>query len=251
MENIIHLVDTPLFMEIVDGVRILRCRGKNRFGNDLEVGYFEMTSRGLMEVENPSHLFLGQHGRPTIGAATGGFGEGPRPVLVETQALVNPTTYPSPQRNAVGIPPKRLSMQLAILEKHAGLDFSVHDVFVSLTGGLKVREPVLDAATLVAIGSSHIGKPPPEGSLFLGEVTLDGSARSARGIDRVVREAGRIGFTQIYLPQSTRLDPEITRDAIVEYESVNDLLKKVFGSREDLSREDHPARSVPVTVHQS
>ena len=246
VERIIHLVDTPLYLNRLDGVRVLRCRGKNRFGTELEIGYFEMTEGGLVEVSNPSRLFLGTQDGPTIGGATGGFTDGTRAILVEVQALVTTTSYPSPQRVAVGIPPKRLAMLLAILERHGKIGFQDQDVFVNLTGGLKVTEPALDAAILIALVSSRSDRPVEEGTLILGEVALDGTARTPRGVDRVVPEAARLGYKKVYLPKSVHLDHVPEGLEIQRYGTIRELLGSVVGRGEDETRRKTGEGSVTI-----
>ncbi|MBV9061352.1 MAG: DNA repair protein RadA, partial [Alphaproteobacteria bacterium] len=175
-----HLVDAVLYFEGERGhhFRILRAV-KNRFGPTDEIGVFEMTGLGLMEVSNPSALFLGDRSGRAPGMAVFAGLEGTRPLLVEVQALVAPTGYGTPRRAVVGWDSGRLSMLLAVLEARAGLAIGGQDVYLNIAGGLKVSEPAADLATAAALISASSGKPLPADWVFFGEMSLSGGVRAA------------------------------------------------------------------------
>ncbi|MBP7696461.1 MAG: DNA repair protein RadA [candidate division Zixibacteria bacterium] len=197
-----HMVDTVISFE-GDGshlYRMLRVM-KNRFGSVAEIGLFEMQSRGLVEVTNPSSLFLSQRqdARRT-GSVVAGICEGQRPLLVEIQALVTAASYGNPQRVAGGIDNKRLALLIAILEKKGGFPMGMNDVFVSIAGGLRLSEPALDLAMLAAIASSLLNKPVDPRTMVVGEVGLSGEVRGVTMIDRRLAEAAKLGFTAAVIP---------------------------------------------------
>src|SRR5436305_8070784 len=175
-----HLVDAVLYFEGERGhhFRILRAV-KNRFGPTDEIGVFEMTGRGLIEVNNPSALFLGDRSGTAPGTAVFAGLEGTRPLLVEIQALVAPSGYGTPRRAVVGWDSGRLSMLLAVLDARAGLAMGSHDVYLNVAGGLKVGEPAADVATAAALISAFAGRPLPADWVFFGEISLSGAVRPA------------------------------------------------------------------------
>ena len=198
-----HMVDTVVYFEgdSTHLYRMLRA-AKNRFGSVSEIGIFEMQPQGLVEVANPSSLFLSQHSKtPRSGSVVTAICEGNRPILVEVQALVTTANYGTPQRVAGGIDHKRLSLLLAILEKRCGYPMASNDVFVSVAGGLKLSEPSLDLPMMVAIASSLLNKPVDPATTVVGEVGLSGEIRAVTMPDRRVSEASRLGFTRMILPQ--------------------------------------------------
>ncbi|MFH1686823.1 MAG: DNA repair protein RadA [bacterium] len=206
-----HIVDTVVYFEGDSSqlYRLLRAT-KNRFGSIAEIGLFEMASTGLVEVTNPSSLFLSSRtdGDP-IGSVVTAICEGNRPILVEVQALVSPANYGTPQRVAGGINNKRLALLLAILEKRGDLPMATNDVFVSIAGGLRLTEPAVDLPILIAIASSHLNRPVPHDLCVFGEVGLSGEVRGVSMIDRRINEAVKLGFGRILLPQSnaSKLEP--------------------------------------------
>jgi DNA repair protein RadA/Sms len=217
-----HMVDTVVYFEGDSGhlYRLLRVT-KNRFGSAAEIGLFEMSPRGLVEVNNPSSFFLSGHtseARP--GAVVAAVCEGNRQLLVEVQALVTDATYGNPQRVAGGIDNRKLALLLAILEKRCGFPISSRDVFVSVAGGLKLSEPALDLPVLIAIASSLLGKPVDSDLLAVGEVGLSGEVRPITMIDRRVNEASKLGFTKVILPQA---NVEQVPDCGVTLTGVSDL----------------------------
>ncbi len=192
-----HMVDTVLYFEGDRGrpFRILRAT-KNRFGPTDEIGVFEMAEGGLEEVRNPSELFLGDREAEAPGAAVLAGLEGTRPILGEFLALVAPTTLGTPRRAVVGWDQNRLSMVMAVLEARAGLQFSGHDVYLNVAGGLRVNEPAADLAAAAALASSLLNKPLPQDALFFGEISLSGAVRTVTGTEQRLKEAEKLGFGQ-------------------------------------------------------
>lgn len=200
-----HMVDTVLYLEgdRHHAFRILRAV-KNRFGSTNEIGVFEMQSDGLSAVANPSALFLSERAAHASGTAVVCSVEGTRPLLAEIQALVTDTSYSTPQRTATGFDPRRLQMLLAVLEKRVGLRLSGSDVFVNVTGGLKLSEPAVDLGMVAAIVSSFRNRAIPATSVLIGEVGLGGEIRSVSQLDARIREASKLGFSDIIVPESAR-----------------------------------------------
>jgi DNA repair protein RadA/Sms len=201
-----HVVDTVLYFEgeASGDFRILRAV-KNRFGSVDEVGIFEMTAHGLSPVANPSAAFLAGRSAETAGSAVTALMEGTRPVLVEIQALAAKSGYGTPQRVATGIDQRRLAVLLAVLERRAGLSFHNLDVFVNVTGGVRVGEPACDLAVAAALCSSVRDHPVPQDALFLGEIGLGGEVRPIGGVERRLAEAERLGFHTAYLSAPGRV----------------------------------------------
>lgn len=193
-----HIVDTVLYFEgeATLDYRLLRAT-KNRFGSIDELGVFTMTGSGLEPVANPSAVFLGARHGATVGSAVTALLEGSRPVLVEVQALASPSGYGTPQRVAAGLDPKRLAVLLAVLERRGGARFSDQDVFVRVTGGLKLNEPAADLAVAAALLSSLSNLSTPADTLYLGELGLSGEIRPVAGIERRLAEASRLGFNKV------------------------------------------------------
>ncbi|MGE5493180.1 MAG: DNA repair protein RadA, partial [Actinomycetota bacterium] len=190
-----HIVDTVLYFEgeTHSSFRLIRAF-KNRFGAVNELGVFAMTDRGLKGVNNPSALFLSQHGQEVAGSCVMVTQEGTRPLLVEIQALVD-TSHGNPRRLTVGLEAQRLAMLLAVLHRHAGVVCFDQDVFVNAVGGVKITEPAADLAVLLAIVSSLKNKPLPQKLVVFGEIGLAGEIRPApRGQERL-KEAAKLGFT--------------------------------------------------------
>ncbi|MBC8214826.1 MAG: DNA repair protein RadA [Candidatus Marinimicrobia bacterium] len=198
-----HLVDVVLNLEGDNRMdfRILRCT-KNRFGATHNTGIFEMTEAGLIAVENPSQMFLAERSVQTSGSVVVPVMEGNRPVLIEVQGLVSPATYGNPQRNATGFDMRRLSMLLAILDKRLGYQLGTQDVFVNMVGGLKLTEPALDLAIVLAIASSYRDIPIDEKIVSAGEIGLSGEVRGVQHLTRRIKEAERLGFEKFICPAS-------------------------------------------------
>jgi DNA repair protein RadA/Sms len=185
--------------------RILRAV-KNRFGPTDEIGVFEMTGLGLREVSNPSELFLSERDLGSPGTAVFAGLEGTRPVLVELQALVAPTTLGTPRRAVVGWDSNRLSMVLAVLEAHCGVKLSGYDVYFNVAGGLRIQEPAADLAAAAALVSSLANAPLPTDAVYFGEISLSGAVRPVPQTSARLKEAAKLGFGRAVLPESARGD---------------------------------------------
>ena len=198
-----HIVDTVLYFEGDKGqsYRILRAV-KNRFGPTNEIGVFEMRDEGLVEVGNPSEMFLtGRIGQST-GSVVVSSVEGSRPLLVELQALVAETTYPMPKRMAKGVETNRMALLLAVMEKRLGLHFSSHDVYVNVVGGIRIDEPTVDVGIVCAVLSSFREMPLDSRLVVMGEVGLGGEVRPVQHAELRIREAMKLGFTRCVVPES-------------------------------------------------
>ncbi len=204
-----HIVDVVLYLEgePFSAYRLLRCV-KNRFGSTNEVGVFEMKEQGLVEVDNPSQVFLSQRQGETIGSAVVPTLEGSRPLLVEIQALTNPTSFGLPRRTANGVDFGRVLMLTAVLTRRVGLKLGNQDVIVNVTGGFRIGEPAADLGVAMAIASSFrdIGVDPQ--LVVVGEVGLSGELRAVSQLDRRVAEAARLGFRRCLVPKAgARISP--------------------------------------------
>jgi DNA repair protein RadA/Sms len=202
-----HMVDAVLSFEGEGSqqFRILRAI-KNRFGPTDEIGVFEMTGGGLREVANPSALFLSERDLGSAGTAVFAGVEGTRPLLVEIQALVAPTTLGTPRRAVVGWDPNRLSMVLAVLEAHCGVRLSGHDVYLNVAGGLRIQEPAADIAAAAALVSSLTHAPLPANAVYFGEISLSGAVRPVPQSAARMREAQKLGFAKAIAPEAARND---------------------------------------------
>jgi len=204
-----HMVDAVLSFE-GDGAhhfRMLRA-SKNRFGATGEIGVFEMTGLGLAEVTNPSALFLAGRDAAAPGAAVFAGMEGQRPMLVEIQALVAPTSLGTPRRAVVGFDQNRLSMIIAVLEAHGGLKLGMHDIYLNVAGGLRADEPAADLAAAAALVSSLSGATLPAERVWFGEIGLSGAVRPVIHAGARLKEAGKLGFRSASLPQTQQLNDE-------------------------------------------
>jgi DNA repair protein RadA/Sms len=197
-----HIVDTVLYFEGEGAAehRVLRAT-KNRFGSVDEIGVFRMTGEGLVAVENPSELFLGDRSERVSGSAVTALLEGTRPVLLEVQALAGKAGYGTPQRVSTGYDQRRLALLLAVLEKRAGISFSQLDVFVNVVGGIRVQEPAADLAVAAALASSVHDRPLPADSMFLGEIGLGGEVRPVSQVERRLAEGARMGLHTAFLAE--------------------------------------------------
>lgn len=225
-----HMVDTVLYFEGESGkqYRILRAV-KNRFGSTNEIGVFEMRENGLEGVQNPSQLFLSERPLYTPGSVVVSAVEGTRPLLVELQSLVTPTTLALPRRTTVGVDYNRVAVLVAVLEKRAELALYHHDIYVSIVGGLKIQEPAVDVGIIAAVASSFLNKSIDAETLLLGEVGLTGEVRAVGHVDLRVNEARRLGFKRCILPKSNlrklKREPEID---FIEVSTVDELIKVLF-----------------------
>lgn len=227
-----HMVDAVLYFEGDRGhhYRILRTV-KNRFGPTDEIGVFEMSDKGLREVANPSELFLGERNANSPGAAVFAGMEGTRPVLVEVQALVAPTTLGTPRRAVVGWDSSRLAMILAVLEAHCGVRLGQHDVYLNVAGGYRISEPAADMAIASALVSSLAGLALPADCVYFGEVSLSGAVRAVSHTAQRLKEAEKLGFSSAVLPATSSELPKGTTGKWNEVESLPDLVARIAGSR--------------------
>jgi DNA repair protein RadA/Sms len=222
-----HIVDTVLYFEgdTHSSFRLVRAV-KNRFGAVNELGVFAMTDKGLKGVNNPSALFLSQHGQDVAGSCVMVTQEGTRPLLVEIQALVD-TSHGNPRRLTVGLDPQRLAMLLAVLHRHAGIVCFDQDVFVNAVGGVKINEPAADLAVLLSITSSLKNKPLPSKLIVFGEVGLAGEIRPApRGQERL-KEAAKLGFTRALIPEANRPKQAIAGMEVIAVKRVEEAVARI------------------------
>ncbi|PPS45380.1 DNA repair protein RadA [Chroococcidiopsis sp. TS-821] len=209
-----HLVDTVLYFEgdRFASHRLLRTV-KNRFGATHEIGIFEMIDRGLREVPNPSELFLGNRDEPAPGTAIVVACEGTRPIVVELQALVSPTSYASPRRSTTGVDYNRLLQILAVLEKRVGIPLSKLDSYVASAGGLNVEEPAVDLGVAIAVVASFRDRVVDPGTVLIGEVGLGGQVRAVSQMELRLKEAAKLGFKRAIVPKGQNL-PEVNIEVI-------------------------------------
>jgi len=203
-----HMVDTVLYFEgeTQNQFKILRAT-KNRFGSTNEIGIFEMRSTGLSEVKDPSQLFLTRENN--IGSSVGCLLEGSRAFLVEVQALVSPASYGTPQRVSLGFNHRKLAVLLAVIEKNLSVNLRNNDVFLNLTGGIKVTDPGLDLSIIAAILSSFKELTLPANTLLLGEVGLNGEIRPISQTDKRIKEAKKLGYENIIISAKSKNSSKI------------------------------------------
>ena len=226
-----HMVDTVLYFEgdRHHSFRILRAV-KNRFGSTNEVGIFEMQQRGLVEVANPSEVFLEERLEGANGSAIVVSMEGTRPILVEIQSLLTPTAYGNAKRTSSGLDYHRVSLILAVLEKRAGLLLQNQDAYLKATGGVKLDEPAIDLAIAISIASSYKEVETKGTECFVGEIGLTGEIRSVARIEQRVNEAIKMGFTKIYVPKNNLSDLTFTPEIeIVGLSTIDEAIRHVFG----------------------
>ena len=225
-----HIVDTVLYFEgeKYHSHRIIRSI-KNRFGAANELGVFEMTSDGLLPVDNPSKHFLAERPLGASGSVVIGCIEGTRPILVELQALVSDTSYPSARRMAAGVDPNRISLLLAMLEKRLGFHLATSDVYVNVAGGLNVNEPAADLGIVAAIVSSYRNLVVDPETVIFGEVGLTGEVRSTGQANLRIREAASLGFKRCLIPHNGLGKSEFKEDVeLVPVRSVQEALEVLF-----------------------
>lgn len=225
-----HLIDGLLIME-GDQQHLYRIlRGiKNRFGSTSEVGLFEMTDKGVKEVKNPSELLISQRSENIPGSVVTVSMEGTRPLMVEVQALVSPTSYGIPQRTCTGVEQKRLSIILAVLEKRVRLKLGNQDVFVNAAGGIRLREPGVDLSIALSTVSSLKNKSLDSSTAVIGEVGLTGEVRGVSQMDKRVKEAERLGFKKVILPKvSLKKLKDRNEITLVGVASVNEAVDHLF-----------------------
>jgi DNA repair protein RadA/Sms len=197
-----HIVDTVLYFEgqRSHSFRVLRTV-KNRFGSTNEIGVFEMTDEGLREIENPSELFLAERPAGVAGSVVAASMEGTRPLLVELQALVSPSTFSVPRRSSLGIDFQRVNLMLAVLEKIAGVHLAMTDVFLNIVGGMKLEEPALDLGIAASVVSSLRDRPIDSQTMVFGEIGLSGEIRAVNHAEARLKEAAKIGLKHAFIPK--------------------------------------------------
>jgi len=231
-----HLVDTVLYFEGERGHQFRILRGvKNRFGPTDEIGVFEMTERGLVEVGNPSALFLADRQDDVSGACVFAGMEGTRPILVEIQALVAPSPFGTPRRAVVGWDSNRLAMVTAVLEARCGVSLAGNDVFLNVAGGLRVSEPAADLAVAAALVSSLTGVPVPKGAVVFGEIGLAAELRAVAHAETRLKEAAKLGFSKALLPAARRKGarPPAGGLELVEIARLHDLVELLHDPADD------------------
>jgi DNA repair protein RadA/Sms len=226
-----HMVDTVLQFEGERhyAYRILRAI-KNRFGSTNEIGVFEMRDTGLQEVKNPSEVFLSERSFGASGSTVVASVEGTRPILIEVQALVTPTSYGVPQRNTTGFDYRRLGLLIAVLEKRLGIMLGQYDVFVNIAGGVRVDEPAVDLGIATSIISSLRDRAIDSQIVAVGEIGLGGEVRTVSQIEKRVQEAAKLGFQRILLPKNN-LKGLLRSNGIelVGIERIEDAVKILLG----------------------
>lgn len=248
-----HMVDTVLSFEgdKTQSFRLLRAL-KNRFGATHELGVFAMDSKGLVEVTNPSELFLEERGEQHIGSAVHCSMEGSRPLLCEVQALTIATPMPMPRRTSIGVDTNRVHLLAAILNRHLGLKLSQSDLFINVVGGLKLEEPAADFSVAVALLSTETEREIPAKTCVFGELGLTGEARAVPFADARLKEARKLGFTRFIVPASNRKQIESLGAGALKgvqfVRNVSELAEAVLGPIEDQRRKPSPpSRPRPQT----
>ena len=229
-----HMVDAVLYFEgdHRQSCRIIRA-GKNRYGSTDEIGVFEMTDRGLLEIENPSAMLLSGRPKNTPGNCAVCLMEGTRPLIAEIQALVTPTTFPAPRRTANGVDYNRMCLILAVLEKRLGLKFSQNDVYLNVIGGLRIDEPSADVGIALALISSLTDRVIPDDLIAIGELGLAGECRAVTSPEHRLNEAKRLGFSTVVIPHKNLERRKIDTDlSIVEARSVYETLSVLLPKNE-------------------
>ncbi|MGC5327822.1 DNA repair protein RadA [Brevibacillus sp. SYSU BS000544] len=225
-----HMVDAVLYFEGErhNTFRILRAV-KNRFGSTNEIGIFEMKERGLAEVANPSEIFLAERPVGVAGSTVVASIEGTRPVLVELQALVSPTSFVTPRRMATGVEHQRVAMIMAVLEKRVGLMLQNQDAYVNVAGGVRLDEPAIDLAIAISIASSFRDQPTNSHDVVIGEIGLTGEVRGVSRIEQRIREAEKLGFKRVIIPEKNIRGIEAFTDIeVIGVRSVEEALREVM-----------------------
>ena len=229
-----HLVDTVLYFEgdRYASHRLLRSV-KNRFGATHEIGIFEMADKGLVEVDNPSELFLGNRDEFAPGTSTIVACEGTRPIVVELQALVSPTSYASPRRSTTGVDYSRLQQILAVLEKRVGIPLSKLDAYVASAGGLGVGEPAADLGVAIAIVASFRDRTVDPRTVLIGEVGLGGQVRLVSQMELRLKEAAKLGFKRAIVPKGQVLPDDIGLEVIYISKVIDAIIAAIPSDRKD------------------
>ena len=224
-----HMVDTVLYFEGERGhpFRILRTV-KNRFGSTNEIGVFEMTGKGLMEVANPSRMFLAERPASVAGSVVVSSLEGSRPVLLEVQALISGSGLTNPRRTAIGLDSGRVALLVAVLDKIVGVQLADQDIFLNVAGGIKIVEPASDLGVISAINSSFANRPVDPETIVIGEVGLTGEVRAVLGCDIRLKEAEKMGFKRAVVPKSNLKSKIPAKMDVVGVTSVEQCLQTLF-----------------------
>lgn len=224
-----HMVDTVLYFEGDAGhsFRILRAV-KNRFGSTNEIGVFEMKEGGLVEVANPSELFLSERPLGVSGSLVVAALEGSRPLLVELQALVTASSFGVPRRTTIGVDHNRLALLVAVLEKKVGLSLAGQDIYLNVAGGVRLNEPAADLGMALAVASSHLDKVVDPHTMVLGEVGLAGEVRAISQPELRVREAAKLGFKRCIFPAGSRNQVKAPDMELVGVRTLDEALEKLF-----------------------
>jgi len=225
-----HMVDAVLYFEGErhNTFRILRAV-KNRFGSTNEIGIFEMKERGLDEVGNPSEIFLAERPVGVAGSTVVASMEGTRPVLVELQALVSPTSFVTPRRMATGVDHQRVAMIMAVLEKRMGMMLQNQDAYVNVAGGVRLDEPAVDLAIAVSIASSFRDQSTSQHDVVIGEVGLTGEVRGVSRMEQRVREAHKLGFKRVIIPEKNIRGLDVPKDIeVVGVRNIAEALDEVL-----------------------
>lgn len=225
-----HMVDTVLYFEgdTHHSYRILRAV-KNRFGSTNEMGIFEMKNTGLKEVLNPSEMFLEERTKNVAGSTIVATMEGTRPLLVEVQSLVTPTSFHNPRRMASGVDHNRLNLLMAVLEKKQGYLLQQQDAYVKVAGGVKLDEPAVDLSVIVSIASSYNDKPTRGDDCFIGEVGLTGEVRRVARIEQRVQEAEKLGLKRVIIPKNNIGGWDFPGNIeVIGVTNINEALKMAF-----------------------
>ncbi len=227
-----HVVDTVTHFEgdRHHEHRILRAL-KNRFGSTDELGVFRMTDRGLEEIANPSELLLAERRAGVPGSAVLAAVEGTRPLLVEIQALVGDPVQGSPRRTTLGVDSNRVALILAVVQRHAGLDLTQRDVFVSVAGGLSISEPASDLAVAAAVVSSAAQRALPPQLMVAGEIGLAGEVRTISRMETRLREAARLGFTQAVTPAGRSRPVSVDGLEVRTVQRIDEAVRSIFGDK--------------------
>ncbi|QGU00747.1 DNA repair protein RadA [Candidatus Syntrophocurvum alkaliphilum] len=225
-----HMVDVVIYFEGEKNFAFRLLRGvKNRFGSTDEIGLMEMRSQGLVEVENPSYFFLSDSDSNASGTSVVASFEGSRPLLIEAQALVTPTGQGYPRRMTSGIDQNRLALIIAVLEKRAGINLAMYDVYIKITGGVFLKDPSIDLGLAAAIISSYRDEPLSPGTVFIGELGLSGDIRSVPSVELRLKEIQKLGFNTVVMPISSSLNKEIEKKLnIIQINNIDDLIHKIL-----------------------
>ena len=225
-----HMVDTVLYLEgeRYFSYRILR-GVKNRFGSTNEVGMFEMQSKGMVEITNPSSILISEREDNPSGSVIVASMEGTRPLMIELQALTSQTVFGMPRRATNGFDYNRLTMLMAVLEKEAKLPLGAQDVYLNVVSGIKLQEPAVDLGIILAVASSYKNIPIPTDLVAIGEVGLTGEVRSVNMIEKRLKEAEKMGFKKCIIPENNKkLLKEKLKLDIIGVRNIDDVISKIL-----------------------